>query len=60
MNGIEHNITQFADDITSALDASEDSPISTFNTLKSFLTISRMRMNTHKAKLAFVGESNTK
>ena len=48
VNGIEHKITQFADDTTLILDGSKESLIAALNVLEVFGSISGLQINTEK------------
>ena len=48
VNGIEHKITQFADDTTLILDGTKDSLIAAINVLEVFGSISGLQINTEK------------
>ena len=56
INGIEHRITQFADDTTLILDGSIDSLKAALNVLEIFGSISGLRINTDKTKLVWIGK----
>ena len=56
VNGIEHKITQFADDTTLILDGSKDSLIAALNVLEVFGSISGLQINAEKTKLIWIGK----
>ena len=56
VNGIEHKITQFADDTTLILDGSKESLIAALNVLEVFGSISGLQINTEKTKLIWIGK----
>ena len=56
VNGIEHKITQFADDTTLILDGSKDFLIAALNVLEVFGSISGLQINTGKTKLIWIGK----
>ena len=59
VNGIEHKITQFADDTTLILDGTKDSLIAALNILEVFGSISGLQINTEKTKLIWIGKNDT-
>ena len=56
VNGIEHKITQFADDTTLILDGSKVSLIAALNVLEIFGSISGLQVNTEKNKVIWIGK----
>ena len=56
VNGIEHKITQFADDTTLILDGSKESLIAALNVLEVFGSISGLQINTEKTRLIWIGK----
>ena len=58
VNGIEHKITQFADDTTLILDGSKVSLIAALNVLEIFGSISGLQVNTEKHKVIWIGKKD--
>ena len=56
INGLEHKITQFADDTTLILDGSKDSLVAALNVLEIFGSMSGLHINTEKTKLIWIGK----
>ena len=52
-------MTQFADD-TTFLDGSKDSLVAAFNTLEIFGSLSRLKVNTEKTKIIWLGRKTFK
>ena len=59
IKGFECKCTQFADDTILILDGNQQSLESALNTLEIFGSISRLKMNTDKAKIIWIGKKNS-
>jgi exonuclease III len=55
IGGIEHKLTQFADDTTLFLDGTKDSLQAAINIFKCFYHISGLKINNDKTKLVWIG-----
>lgn len=55
INGLDYNLTQFADDTTIFLDGTEKSLQATIDTLSHFAHLSGLKINTSKTKAVWIG-----
>jgi hypothetical protein len=55
IDGIEHKLSQFADDTTIILDGKEESLNETLNTLQHFSNLSGLNVNFEKTKVVWIG-----